>query len=66
MKFRGLLVGAALLAALSLGVWYSNKLEKEKEGKPAPDAPPKVIEISRDDRVYVPSFTVKPEGSTGY
>jgi hypothetical protein len=53
MKFRGLLVGAALLAALSLGVWYSNKLEKEKEGKPAPDAPPKVIEISRDDITQV-------------
>ncbi len=49
MKFRGLLASAALLAALSVGVWYSNKLEKEKEGKPAPDAPPKVVEVVRDD-----------------
>ncbi len=49
MQFRGLLTGAVLLAALSLGVWYSNKLEKDKEGKPAPDAPPKVVEIIRDD-----------------
>jgi Domain of unknown function (DUF4340) len=49
MQFRGLLAGAGLLAALSIGVWYSNKLEKEKEGKPAPDAPPRVVEIARDD-----------------
>ena len=49
MQFRGLLFGAAVLAALSLGVWYSNKLEKEKEGKPAADAPPRVVEAARDD-----------------
>ncbi|MCC6538474.1 MAG: DUF4340 domain-containing protein [Bryobacterales bacterium] len=49
MKFRGLLLGAGALALLLLGTWYSNKLEKEKENKPAPDAPPKIVEISRDD-----------------
>ncbi len=49
MQFRGLLTGAVLLVALSLGVWYSNKLEKDKEGKPAPDAPPKLIEVVRDN-----------------
>ena len=49
MKFRGMAIGALLLAALSLGTWYSNKLEKEKEGKPAADAPPKIVEIARDD-----------------
>lgn len=49
MQFRGLLIGAVALAALSIGVWYSNKLEKEKEGKPAPDAPPKITEINRED-----------------
>lgn len=49
MKFRGLLLGAVALALLSLGTWYSNKLEKEKENKPAADAPPKIVEISRDD-----------------
>lgn len=53
MQFRGLLLGAVLLAALSLGVWYSNKLEKEKEGKPAPDAPPKIVEIAPDDIAQV-------------
>jgi hypothetical protein len=53
MQFRGLLLGAVVLAALSLGVWYSNKLEKDKEGKPAPDAPPKIIEINRDEIAQV-------------
>ena len=53
MQFRGLLIGAALLAALSLGTWYSNKLEKEKEGKPAPDAPPKIVEIAADEITQV-------------
>ena len=53
MQFRGLMLGAALLAALSLGVWYSNKLEKDKEGKPAPDAPPKIVEIVRDNITQV-------------
>ena len=48
MRLRGLLVAAALLAALSGAVWYSNKLEKEKEGKPAADAPPKLLEIPSD------------------
>ncbi|MEZ5402237.1 MAG: DUF4340 domain-containing protein [Bryobacteraceae bacterium] len=48
MHFRGLLAAAAVLGLLSIGVWFSNKAEKEKEGKPAPDAPPKIVEIPSD------------------
>ncbi|MBM3810985.1 MAG: DUF4340 domain-containing protein [Acidimicrobiia bacterium] len=48
MQLRGLLAAAGVLALLAGGVWYSNKLEKEKEGKPAPDAPPKILEIPAD------------------
>jgi hypothetical protein len=48
MQFRGLLIGAVLLAVLG-GAWYwSNKAEKEKEGKPAPDAAPKIVSIPED------------------
>ncbi|MEZ5355319.1 MAG: DUF4340 domain-containing protein [Bryobacteraceae bacterium] len=48
MHFRGLLAAAAILGVLSIAVWFSNKAEKEKEGKPAPDAPPKIVEIPTD------------------
>jgi len=48
MQFRGLLTAALVLAVLAGGVWWSNKAEKEKEGKPAPDAPPKIVEIPAD------------------
>jgi hypothetical protein len=48
MKFRGLLLAAGALALLSGLVYWSNKAEKDKEGKPAADAPPKVLEIPTD------------------
>lgn len=48
MQVRGLLVAVLLLAAMAGGVWYSNKVEKDKEGKPAADAPPKILEIPAD------------------
>jgi hypothetical protein len=48
MQFRGLLIAALVLAGLAGGVWWSNKAEKEKEGKPAPDAAPKIAEIPAD------------------
>jgi hypothetical protein len=48
MQLRGLLIAALLLAGLAGGVWWSNKVEKEKEGKPAPDAAPKIAEIPAD------------------
>ena len=48
MKFRGLLAAAAVLAALGGAVWWSNKKEKADAGKPAADAPPKILTIPED------------------
>jgi len=48
MQLRGLLTAAIALLLVGGGLWYSNKLEKDKEGKPAPDAPPKIVEIATD------------------
>jgi hypothetical protein len=48
MKLRGLLIAAVVLAALSGAVYWSNKAEKAKEGKPSPDAAPKIVEIPED------------------
>lgn len=50
---RGLPIAAALLALLAGGVWYSNKLEKEKEGKPPADASPKLLDIPEDQFAMV-------------
>ena len=46
MKPVRLLIAVALLAAAGLGLWWSNRDEKAKEGKPAADAPPRILEIS--------------------
>lgn len=48
MQTKGLLVAAVVLALLAGGVWYSNKVERDKEGKPDPDSPPKIVEIPAD------------------
>jgi hypothetical protein len=47
-RSRGLLIAAAVLLGLAGGVWYSNKLEKDKEGKPPADASPKLLDIPED------------------
>jgi hypothetical protein len=43
-----LLIAVIVLAGLAGGVWWSNKAEKAKEGKPGPDAAPKIAEIPSD------------------
>src|SRR5512139_3313538 len=48
MKIRGLLIAVATLAVLGGLLWWSNKAEKAKEGQPAKDAPPKVVQIPED------------------
>ena len=48
MRIRGLLIAVVVLAALAGGVYWSNKVKKAEEGKPAADAPPKVLSIPQD------------------
>ena len=48
MRFRGLLIALAVLAALGGGVYWSNKVKKAREGKPSPDAPPQILTIPED------------------
>ena len=43
-----MLIAAVLLAGLTGVVWWSNKDEKAKEGKPSADAPPQILAIKPD------------------
>src|SRR5271154_2128334 len=45
---KGLLAAVIVLAALSGGVYWSNKHKAEEEKKPLPDAAPKILTISED------------------
>jgi len=49
MRFRGLLVALVLLAALAGGLYYSNKQKAAEAGKPAADAPPKILSLAEGD-----------------
>lgn len=48
MKPARLLIAAVLLGGLGVALWWSNKEEKAKEGKPAADAPPRILAIPAD------------------
>ncbi len=48
MKFRGLLAAVVVLAALGGAAYWSEKKQKADEGKPAADAPPKILTIPED------------------
>lgn len=48
MKLGRMLIAAVMLAGLGIVVWWSNRAEKAKEGKPAADAPPRIMEIAAD------------------
>jgi hypothetical protein len=48
MRVRGMLVAVVVLAALGGAVWYSNKVKKDEESKPAADATTKVLSIPDD------------------
>ena len=48
MKMNGLLAAAGLLVALGGAVWWSNKDEAANVGKPAKDAPPRILELGLD------------------
>jgi hypothetical protein len=45
---KGLLAAVVVLAALSGGVYWSNKHKAEEEKKPLPDAAPKILTIPED------------------
>ena len=49
MRFRGLLAAVAVLAALGGAAWWSERKEKASAGKPAADAPPKILSIPETD-----------------
>jgi len=43
-----MLAAGVLLAGLAAVLWWSNRQEKAKEGKPAADAPPKILALGAD------------------
>jgi hypothetical protein len=49
MRFRGLLVAVAVLAALGVGLYFSNKEKAAEAAKPPTDAPPKILALSEAD-----------------
>ena len=49
MKPGRLLIAAVLLAGLSGALWWSNKSEAAKAGKPPADASPKIVSLKEDD-----------------
>jgi Domain of unknown function (DUF4340) len=49
MRFRGLLAGVAVLAALVVGLYFSNKQQAREAAKPKADEPPKLISVNSID-----------------
>ena len=48
MKWGRMLAAGVLLAGLAVALWWSNRQEKAKEGKPPADAPPKILALGAD------------------
>jgi hypothetical protein len=49
MRFRGLLVAVVLLAALGVGLYFSNKEKAAEAAKPPTDAAPKILALTEGD-----------------
>src|SRR5580700_10369800 len=49
MRIRGLLVAVVLLAALGVGLYFSNKDKAAEAAKPPADAPPKILALTEGD-----------------
>ncbi len=49
MRFRGLLVAVVLLAALGVGLYFSNKQKAAEAAKPPSDTPPKILALTEGD-----------------
>jgi hypothetical protein len=59
MRFRGLLVAVVVLAALGVGLYFSNKEKAAEAAKPPTDTPPKILALSEAD---VTKVDVKKKG----
>jgi hypothetical protein len=53
MKFRGLLVGTLVLAALAAGLYFSNRQKSAEAAKPPSDLPPKILALPDGDIVKI-------------
>jgi hypothetical protein len=60
MRFRGLLVAVLLLAALGVGLYFSNKEKAAEAAKPPSDAPPKILALTEGD---VTKIALKKKGA---
>jgi hypothetical protein len=60
MSPQRLVIALVLLAALGGGVYWSNRAEKEKEGKPAADAAPVLLKIPDNE---VQKIEIRAEGA---
>lgn len=49
MRIRGLLVAVVLLAALGVGLYFSNKEKAAEAAKPPSDTPPKILALTEGD-----------------
>ena len=49
MRVRGLLVAVVLLAALGVGLYFSNKQKAAEAAKPPSDTPPKILSLIEND-----------------
>jgi hypothetical protein len=61
MKPVRLLIAAVLMAGLGVAVYFSNKSEAAKEGKPAKDAAPKILSL---DEKNIAQFEIKKRDGT--
>jgi hypothetical protein len=61
MRFRGLLIGALVLAALAAGLYFSNKKQSAEAAKPpaSADAPPKILTLPDAD---ITKISLKKKG----
>jgi len=59
MRLRSLLAAAAVLVALAVGLYFSNKQEAAKAAKPPSDAPPKILSLPDAE---ITKISVKAKG----
>lgn len=60
MRVRGLLAGAVVLAALAVGLYFSNKQKAAEAAKPPSDTAPKILSLTEGD---ITKIALKKKGS---